>query len=694
ALVASMNRGARVVSSSGGFTSQVHHQRMVRCPMLLFDTPQEAQQFQHWIVGQIPSIRQEAERHSNHSQLLELKPVVLQQAVHLRFVYTTGDASGQNMTTTCTWHALLWIKKQFEQETGISPRRFVIEGNGSGDKKVTQYNQQHGRGLHVEAHCTLAEPHIRKILRTTPEAFLECFHASRELCRQDGMVGYNINVANAVAALFVATGQDLGSIHESAVGVLDVQPSAEGGLAFTLTLPNLVVGTVGGGTHLPKQREALALMDCLGQGKISRFGQLIAGFALALEISTFAAIVGGHFAAAHEKLGRNKPKAWITPAQLNTSFIRQGLHASLPAAQLTEATRADVSHMEDGILMGLAHTVSRKVLGFHRFQLHWQDSSTPLPKDLLIKSKPLGHEAVEGLHVMASAVDPELAHLLLAHQDSLEYARTHLKEIQLYQHIHQLGLGITPTYYGHLCLPQQEVYMLFQEYLPPGQVRLMDSQNEPEQWDPASIRKALDAIHRAHRSIQPSQLPAVPPFDVQAAHPLYARFVQIIQEEYQDTALAGASQMLSSWLQDLQAGAASTGVDRCVIHNDFNPRNVALRSNGQICIYDWELATLNLPQRDVVEFLSFVLPPDFSPAQLQQHLRYHTQQWADRYTQQQVQAALRYALKEYVITRLLFYLTGRIVVDFGFAERVFRTALRMHQLLQYPLIQPAPASHA
>ena len=115
------------------------------------------------------------------------------------------------------------------------------------------------------------------------------------------MAGYNINLANAIAAIFVATGQDLASVHESSIGILKLERKDDG-LYLQLTLPNLVIGTVGGGTHLTKQSEALAMMGCLGSGKVNRFAQLIAGFALGLEISTYAAIVSGEFAKAHEKL--------------------------------------------------------------------------------------------------------------------------------------------------------------------------------------------------------------------------------------------------------------------------------------------------------------------------------------------------------------------------------------------------------
>ena len=122
------------------------------------------------------------------------------------------------------------------------------------------------------AECNLPEEIIRSVLRTTSEDLVRCFTQSVAMSKLDGMTGYNINVANAVAAIFAATGQDLGSIHESACGILNVEKTTEG-LYLSLNLPGLVIGTVGGGTHLPKQKEALELMGCYGQGKVAQVCQ-------------------------------------------------------------------------------------------------------------------------------------------------------------------------------------------------------------------------------------------------------------------------------------------------------------------------------------------------------------------------------------------------------------------------------------
>ena len=130
------------------------------------------------------------------------------------------------------------------------------------------------------------------------------------MAKQEGMIGYNINVANAIAAIFVATGQDIASVHESSLGILSVEKK-EGGIQLSLKLPSLVIGSIGGGTAIPMQKEALELMGCYG--KVERLAKLIAGFALSLEISTFGAVLSGEFAKAHEKLGETNRLTTYSP---------------------------------------------------------------------------------------------------------------------------------------------------------------------------------------------------------------------------------------------------------------------------------------------------------------------------------------------------------------------------------------------
>ena len=162
ALVASMNRGAKAISESGGFEAHIVHQKMVRTPMYTFKRLSESIAFDEWIKSNFKKIKFQAQMHSNHAELLEISSVIIGKIVHLKFVYSTSDASGQNMTTSCTWNACLWIEENFEIETSIEILNFVIEGNGASDKKVSFYAMQNGRGCHVISECFLKNEEILK----------------------------------------------------------------------------------------------------------------------------------------------------------------------------------------------------------------------------------------------------------------------------------------------------------------------------------------------------------------------------------------------------------------------------------------------------------------------------------------------------------------------------------------------------
>ncbi|MDC1188383.1 hypothetical protein N8089_01185 [Flavobacteriales bacterium] len=359
ALVASMNRGAKCVSLSGGFSACVLHQKMIRTPMFTFNNLNDCVQFVSWVKEQFFEIKQVSESYSNHAKLEEIVPYVVGKSAHIKFVYQTGDASGQNMTTSCTWQAILWIQKHFRESTNIEILNYIIEGNGASDKKVSNFSINQGRGIHVVAEVNLKESAINKVLRTTSKEFVKCFGQSVAMSQIDGMVGYNINIANAIAGIFAATGQDLACIHESACGVLNIEQTDDG-LYLSLNLPSLVIGTVGGGTHLKKQKEALALMGCDGNNKVKRFAEIIAGFALSLEISTFAAIVSGQFAKSHEKLGRNKPKDWLLKSELDANFLNKIVEGE----EVTNVSLTNVPNIDNGILTSLTSKVSKKLIGF------------------------------------------------------------------------------------------------------------------------------------------------------------------------------------------------------------------------------------------------------------------------------------------------------------------------------------------
>lgn len=685
ALVASMNRGAKAISLSGGFEAAFIHQKMSRAPMFRFEKIADAVAFIQWTEKHFQQIKRETKKHSNHAILREITTVITGRNVHAKFIYSTGDASGQNMTTTCTWHAMQWIVGAFQKETGVKIISHVIEGNASSDKKVSSWSVVEGRGVHVVAECFLKEEVINKILRTTSDRIVECYNPSVAVTRMDGMMGYNINVANAIASLFVATGQDLASIHESSTAILSVEKTGDG-LYLSLNLPSLVIGTVGGGTHLPKQNEALRLMNCAGTGKIERFAKLIAGFALSLEISTYAAIVSGEFAKAHEKLGRNKPVKWLLPSEITESLVREMISAQHHDAEVFSVKLNEENLTENGIITTLTARASKKLIGFIPMTVNVSGSNGlgRGERNVLIKSKALDIEVIRGFHLMAASIDPELSDLIYGHRDFLEYNNCHEKEIRMYNYIAQAGFDTIPYYYGACINRNKEAYLVMQEMLNENELRLFNSENRPDLWDEATIRNTIDAIAKLHKVLSDDKK-FMEEFDVfrpEKALRLYEKLADINSREEEDPALKAASERMRRYLGELREPIEEMGLPLTVIHNDFNPRNIAIRKDNRVCIYDWELVVRNIPHRDIVELLAFVLRKDFTVEELNRYLDHHYFIAGQNIQRSKWNSGYERALKEFLVTRVSFYKAAGIVMKLKFADRIMANALRMIEMLE------------
>ena len=306
ALVASATRGALALSRAGGANVVALEQRILRVPVFEFDNLKDALFFSDWVEGHFDAIREKVREVSRRAELRQVSAELFGRNVHLHFVYSSGDAAGQNMTTTTTWHACTWIRSLFAAPPGPVIRNFMIEVN-SCDKRVSYRTFMQGRGTRVIAECLLPGEVVRQVLKIEPQQLLWGYRHFASTISASGAVGININIANVIAAIFAATGQDLACVHESALGLLQIHSAEDDAVYASLMLPGLLVGTVGGGTGLPPQRQGLELMGCVGEGKSGRLAQIIGAFCLALDLSTLSAVAAGHFADAHERMGRNRP---------------------------------------------------------------------------------------------------------------------------------------------------------------------------------------------------------------------------------------------------------------------------------------------------------------------------------------------------------------------------------------------------
>ena len=300
ALVASYSRGAKVVTLAGGASCLTTVEQVQRAPGFAFDTMAEAIQFAAWAVGEFDHIRDVAERRTRHGRLINMRVQPQANFVYLILDFYPGDASGQNMVT----FAAAAVCEDLLQRTPVTPRHWVVESNMSGDKKGTSLSFLDTRGRNTTAEVKLSRSLVEEHLRTTPERISEVWRMSLVGGIQTGSIGVSGHVANAVAALFLACGQDVACVSEASTALHRMEMTEQGDLYVCVTLPNLILGTVGGGTRLPTATESLRILGCLGDGRAAKFAEIAAGLALAGEISIIAAMCTGEFAQAHQALGR------------------------------------------------------------------------------------------------------------------------------------------------------------------------------------------------------------------------------------------------------------------------------------------------------------------------------------------------------------------------------------------------------
>ena len=305
ALVASYNRGMKACRLSGGITSVCLVEGVQRCPYFKFKNIAEVGMFVKWIHENSQKFKEIVAESSRFAKLNEINSNIEGNSVILIFEYHTGDAAGQNMVTICTDRICRYIFEHFH----IQPAEWYIESNYSGDKKATALSFSNVRGKKVTAEIVIPRTIVEDVLKTTPEKIARYWISSTLAVTQSGAIGAQGHVANGLTALFIACGQDVACISESSVGVTRMETNTEGDLYVSLTLPSLIVGTVGGGTSLPTQRECLELIDCHGVGNARKFAEICCAVALAGEISIASAMSVDHFTSAHEKLGRNKDGA-------------------------------------------------------------------------------------------------------------------------------------------------------------------------------------------------------------------------------------------------------------------------------------------------------------------------------------------------------------------------------------------------
>jgi hydroxymethylglutaryl-CoA reductase (NADPH) len=303
ALLASVNRGCSVVDAAGGATARVTKSGMTRAPVFRVADVAEAEALVEWVRDNEATLREAAEATTSHGELLDVTPYVVGDSVFLRFRYDTKDAMGMNMATIATRAAA----EAIEEATTAS--LIALSGNLCTDKKPAAINAVEGRGRSVTADVTIPREVVESRLHTTPEAIAEVNRRKNLVgSAKAGSLGFNAHVANVVAAMFLATGQDAAQVVEGSNAITTAE-ARDDGLYVSVSLASLEVGTVGGGTKLPTQGEGLELLGVAGGGdppgsNADALAECIAAGALAGELSLLAALGSRHLSSAHESLGR------------------------------------------------------------------------------------------------------------------------------------------------------------------------------------------------------------------------------------------------------------------------------------------------------------------------------------------------------------------------------------------------------
>lgn len=300
-LVASYNRGMKLLRESGGVTTTIVDDAMQRAPVFVFSSAREARDFGVWIKENFDEIKEQAETTTSFGKLRDIQQFPASRFLYLRFNFTTGDAAGQNMVTKATQAACNWIQSNYP-----NIERYQLEGSFATDKKTSWVNTLNTRGKKVIAEATIPAEKLKEIMHVSVEQIF----AARLVSQFGGfLAGVNNNgahSANGITAIFIACGQDVANVAESSAAAVYAEITKNGDYYFSITLPSLIVATYGGGTGLPTQRECLEIMECYGAGKVKKFAEIVAATVLCGELSLGTAVIADEWVSSHERLGRNR----------------------------------------------------------------------------------------------------------------------------------------------------------------------------------------------------------------------------------------------------------------------------------------------------------------------------------------------------------------------------------------------------
>ena len=300
-LVASYNRGMRLLNECGGVKATVVEDSMQRAPVFIFEDALAAREFGSWVKENEGEIRAVAEATTRSGKLTYIGQYQVGPLLYLRVNYTTGDAAGQNMTAKATLAACEWMNANYP-----GGAEYRLTGAIDTDKKHSHINMLLTRGKRVVAEAVIKNDVLVRLMGVDTESVYDYRQIHMLGGFLAGSASNSAHAANGLTAIFIATGQDVANIAESQAAITYGRLLDNGDYYWSITLTSLVVGTFGGGTGLPTQRECLELLGCYGKGSVRKLAEICAATVLAGEISLTSAVLAGNWVNSHERLGRNR----------------------------------------------------------------------------------------------------------------------------------------------------------------------------------------------------------------------------------------------------------------------------------------------------------------------------------------------------------------------------------------------------
>ncbi len=682
-LVNSICRGAKACNASGGITTHVTGQSIYRVPVFFCRDMFGAINLEKWIVANTELIKTAAESITSIARIKDIKPYTYGDSVHVRFTYTTGDSSGWNMTSSCTWMACEYIAGQARDNPALKYEGYNLESNMSGIRKANFQSLIQGMGVSVMASCFLPEKVIKENLHCSIKEFMRSYNAFELGEVQIGTLGKNYNFASAIAGIFTATGQDIACVHDSSIGIFQAR-AEEDGITFSAYLPSLVIGTVGGGTRLPTQRDCLKLLACYGEGKSFRLAEIIVSTCLALDISTAASIATNEFGGVQEKGEPSRQAKYLTRSDLTPAFFSSMLHGN---DSTVESVEEYPFGSNSAIISNLAQS-TMNIQGLYRFVLKLKTPEGQCNVPAVLKVKTADVELVDmAVNLARLSGEDRLPGLIESHAPIFGFERSQEREANFYRRAKPEILQYCPRIYGTMIDLKRNIFSILMEDL--SEMSHLDTVNDISAWSESDIIDVINDMAGMH-SIYLDRFCDVPkemhinlltPESAGSTSEFLIDLTQYNHRRYPDMITRDMELFFTDVLREAPSFATQMNeFPSTLTHNDFNSRNLCLRPYRSRCtprliLYDWELSAFQNPQTDLLEFLIYILPEgtgisvydSFTDRYIDSLSRF-TGRVFDRKTF--IRVMYLNALKMAAI-RFNLYLLAHNVAHFPFLERVY-----------------------